>query len=933
MSWSLLRPIARRLLHSIFTLWLATVLFFVVIEFMPGDFAIATATQSTSQAMIEATRHELGLYDSAPARYFRWLGNALTGDLGTSWWVRQPIAPLVADRLSHSAWLFFWAVLVTVPLGLLLAFISASKPHSPLDRALSVSTLSIMSVPEFIVAYAVMFILAVQLDLFPSHTHFALEMSWWERLYATTLPILSLIAVTVTPIFRLTRAAMLSTLETEYIQLAEIKGVDRRTILLRHAFPNAIAPVANAVALSMGNLIFGLVIIEIVYSYPGIGKLMVTAAGFQDVPLVQACALVCAIIYLALIAAADVITIVSNPRLRYPATDNRLTLAFPGLRWLPRSWNWKALGVAAGTTAAAAGLAVWFWPVLPQRPEVTVSPPSTGARDRLTLPVLLGREPGADGIVHHAYFERWEPFEPARHSFEGELDVPEFTASYRRAWASSGNARFQFPGFKVRLVTHGDALLPIERDMLLPGQPDTWRIILSAGRIWHEPRDGQWSRAAFPFTIIRTAGYAPHYGVAAFAFDGQRISQVRFQIAQETANWAQADVWGQTPARFEPGEVPGAQAARSAWDRRMASRLDVRPWSELAAKYWSSLEGFDGEGNRHNISASGLYVDDTVYLRGCRTRAGPHPFCREMRHGVFSVTKSMGAGVAMLWLAQKYGPDVFNKRVVDFIRIPAGHNGWEQVTFGHLLDMVTGIGNVTPQRVSTYVDVENTAINSMAWRARSMQDKLEAVARYASYPWGPGEVFRYRSPDTMVLAAAMQAFVKAQEGPEADLWDMLTEEVFAPMGIDRLPVNRTLEPDGRRGTVVLASGLFPTIEEAFKIARLLQDHGAYKGRQLLHRELTKLAVSNDMDRGYVNGWTTSEGGVGRYHMSFWLHPHIRWFGCDTRVPTMSGYGGNYISIMPNRTIGLRFADGHDDDRYTWDSSGIRNVSSRIRSFC
>lgn len=318
----LLRPIAARLLHSLFTLWLASVLFFVVIEVMPGDFAIATATQSTTAEMIEETRQELGLYASALARYFTWLGNAVQGDLGISWWVRQPIAPLLLDRLSHTAWLFCWAVLITVPLGLFLAFLTALKPHGKLDRFLSVTTLSAMSVPEFIVAYAVMFILAVQLDIFPAHTHFAIEMPWWERLYATAMPILSLIAVTVTPIFRLTRGAMMSALGSEYVQMAVIKGVDRATILRRHVFPNVLGPVANTVALSMGNLIFGLVIVEIVYSYPGIGKLMVTAAGFQDVPLVQACALVCAAIYLMLIAAADVIAIWSNPRLRFPGSEN-----------------------------------------------------------------------------------------------------------------------------------------------------------------------------------------------------------------------------------------------------------------------------------------------------------------------------------------------------------------------------------------------------------------------------------------------------------------------------------------------------------------------------------------------------------------------------------------------------------------------------------
>ncbi len=168
-------------------------------------------------------------------------------------------------------------------------------------------------------------------------------------------------------------------------------------------------------------------------------------------------------------------------------------------------------------------------------------------------------------------------------------------------------------------------LLPVERDRLLKTGSERWRIILSPGRVWHEPADGGWSRGSFPFTLVGLTGQGPHYGVAAFAFNDRAVSQLRIQIAQETANWAQVDLWGQAPVTFTRGAVRGAQAVRDAYARKLETGLDVRPWSELADQHWRSLESFDGAGNRHNITVSGLMVEDVFYLRACRTRAGPHP--------------------------------------------------------------------------------------------------------------------------------------------------------------------------------------------------------------------------------------------------------------------------------------------------------------------
>ncbi len=316
------RLIAARFAQSILTLWLVTVLYFLVVEFAPGDFAVMTAGQSTTEEMMEATRQELGLNAPALERYFRWLLGAVQGDLGISWWAREPITSLIAERLWHSSFLMFWAVVVTVPLSLVISIIAANRPHGRFDRASSFVALGVMSVPEFIVAYALMFVFAVQLNLFPAYTMHALNLPFWERLQACVLPVLSLVFVTVTPMFRLTRAVLLRVLESDYIEMAVIKGLSRRRILLGHTFPNAMGPIANVTVLSLSNLFFGLVIVEIIYSYPGLGTLLVKAVRVHDIPLALGCALVSAVAIIVLNFLADAVSILTNPRLRYPSTSS-----------------------------------------------------------------------------------------------------------------------------------------------------------------------------------------------------------------------------------------------------------------------------------------------------------------------------------------------------------------------------------------------------------------------------------------------------------------------------------------------------------------------------------------------------------------------------------------------------------------------------------
>ena len=663
--WICLRPLTGRFLHSIITLWLITVLFFLLVELIPGDFATATATRDTTWEQIQTTRYQLDLFTSVPERYLQWLLGLLSGDLGTSWWVQKPITPLIAKRLWHSTWLVAWATALAIPLALSLALLAVAWRGRIFDRLSSIVGLTAISFPDFLVAYGLMALLAVYFDVFPVHTTYILDMPLADRLHATGLPILSLAAITITPIFRQSRAALINVLSAENIQMAELKGLSRWRILLWHALPNAAAPIANSIVLAVANLFVGLVIIETIFSYPGMGHMLITVVLLRDIPLVLACALITAVLYIGLILLADAIGILANPRLRYPLIPT-------GGRWFARRPQGKIIAAAPRPAALAAVLALlvvagaaitWMASGENEVEIVAISAPTGDVREKLTVTALFGDNPDLSNPIHYAYFMPFGVSQRARHTLQGELRVPRFKV--RRRWARETVSTVEafFPAFKTRLVSHDDVLLTMERDRMLKASSGAWYVILSPGRVWHEPADGDWSRGSFPFTLTGLTHNATYYGVATFLFNDQTMSEIRVQIAQETANWAQYDMWGQSAVTFTPGPIAGAQQARDDYARKAANRLAVRPWSELAAMHWRSLESFDGECNRHNITVSGLMVDDVFYLRTCRTRAGPHPYCREMRHGVFSVAKTLGAAVSMLWLAQRFGPEVFDEKI------------------------------------------------------------------------------------------------------------------------------------------------------------------------------------------------------------------------------------------------------------------------------
>ena len=455
--------------------------------------------------------------------------------------------------------------------------------------------------------------------------------------------------------------------------------------------------------------------------------------------------------------------------------------------------------------------------------------PLPGPRDRLTAAELLGVA-ASSGPVHTAYFLPVGQTAPARHAFQGTLTVQAPTL-LRGRHGCTGLAE-HLVGFSVAFFTHGAHLVPVVRDVGATCQPSS----SSPGRVWSEPSDGGMSRAAFPFVLVSPYTNETHNGLATFLYDDTRVSALWFQVVQETAAWAKYDGWGQAPLTYTPAAIADEEAVRAQFTAELQHETPIQPWSALPATSGTpALEDFNGDTAPEDVSASGLIIDGVLYLRGCETRAGPFPYCRHMRHGVFSVTKSLGAAVALLRLAQTYGEQVFDLKIKDYVTVTATHDGWEPVTFADVLNMATGIGDLTPQPHPNqpFAD-ENKPKLFQFIRHRTAKQKLDAAFSYGQYAWGPGAVLRYNSTQTFVLAAAMDSFLKRQVGPSANLWDMVVTEVFQPLGIFHAPMLHTQETDGKRGLPHLLHGLYPTIDDVAKLTTLFQHGGQHQGQQLLH---------------------------------------------------------------------------------------------------
>jgi hypothetical protein len=390
-------------------------------------------------------------------------------------------------------------------------------------------------------------------------------------------------------------------------------------------------------------------------------------------------------------------------------------------------------------------------------------------------------------------------------------------------------------------------------------------------------------------------------GLATFLYDDTRISALRFQVVQENAPFrVKYDGWGQAPLTYTPGPIADEEALRAQFAEELQQQTPIRPWSDRpVATETPGLVGFDGDTAPDDLKASGVILDGVLYLRGCETRAGPYPYCWQMRHAVQSVTKSLGAAVTLLRLAQTYGDPVFELKIKDYVPVTAPHDGWELVTFADALNMAAGIGDNWPHREPNqpFADELRSPKFFRFTRARIATQKLDSVFSVDKYPWGPGEVLRYNSAHTFVLAAAMDNFLKRQVGPNARLWDVVAAEVFRPIGIFHLPTMHTREAVGERGIPLLGYGLYPTIDDIAKLTTLLQHGGQHRGQQLLSTAKLAEALYKTTAMGLPSR-EENRFGEGRYQLSFWSVPYRTANGCIFQIPYMAGLGGIWSCCCP-----------------------------------
>ncbi len=321
-----LSTVLKRLGLGLITLFVVSAIIFSSISLLPGDFGEAVLGQAATEDTVAAFRKELGLDKPAVTRYFEWVGSVLRGDLGTSFSGRaasgvnraRSVVELVKPRLQNTLFLAGVTAIIAVPLALILGLAAALYRNSYFDRTVNVTTLTTIAMPEFFVAYILILFFSSLLPWFPSLANVSAETPFWERLYKISLPAITLTLVIMAHMMRMTRAAIINLLASDYIEMARLKGASRREVILKHALPNAWAPIATVIAFNLAFLVVGVVVVEVVFVYPGIGQLMVDAVTSRDIPVVQACALIFAGTYILLNLLADVIGIVSNPRLLHP---------------------------------------------------------------------------------------------------------------------------------------------------------------------------------------------------------------------------------------------------------------------------------------------------------------------------------------------------------------------------------------------------------------------------------------------------------------------------------------------------------------------------------------------------------------------------------------------------------------------------------------
>jgi hypothetical protein len=569
---------------------------------------------------------------------------------------------------------------------------------------------------------------------------------------------------------------------------------------------------------------------------------------------------------------------------------------------------------------------------------------AAGATDHLSLGDLQ-REGWTGSLISNAAFAPPPHAATALEPFIGTLSLAETrmttTPSMFKKDRILGRDPQMFPAVRLTFLTVGDDLVPTTQEVIplasLGRSKSFWDLIVQPGSVWSESGDHGWSRAGFPFALVNSLEGETHNGIATFAYKRGKTTNLRIQIVQQTAPYYVVDYFTATAqiavkwAHAKPGDL---NEARLRYQAFLRDALPIARWEDLESKVsMSRPESFD-DGKSSDIVLTGLDYHGTLYLKPCASAAGPLPWCDRARFGVWSATKSLVNEMALLRLAQRYGPGVFDERIVNYVPQAASFPGWKNVRFIDAANMATGVGNGSLGRDPNHI-MDGQEDNYSHWyEARTKDQKIMAVLTDAKpYPWGPGQAARYRDQDMFMLGVAMDNYVKRKEGPRTSIWSTLMREVFEPIGILYAPINKTIEAPPGAGQPLMAFGYYPTIGDIVRIARLYQNAGAYQGQQILYSPQIGEIFSKFSTPGLPTGQSSSFG-MNYYFNSFWKIAYRSPQGCEMYYPQMMGYGGNVVALFPNKITGIRVAKiSQDDDGSASTTSGMAATADRLASFC
>jgi hypothetical protein len=570
-----------------------------------------------------------------------------------------------------------------------------------------------------------------------------------------------------------------------------------------------------------------------------------------------------------------------------------------------------------------------------ERPLAMAAPvPLQELRDANSVRGLLPNAaftPGADARAAH------EPFVGRLLVSEGEMLTDPSPLKSRQVL---GKETALFPQADLTFFTVDGDLVPATQDVIRAGSSGRgnsfWDLIVQPGKVWSEPGEGAWSRAAFPFALVNSLEGETHNGLATFAYRGREVTNLRFQIVQQTAPYFVTDYFtARGIARMAWRHARPSERLVRIYRDSLDDRLVVGSWPDLAAQVGSErLQGFEAGLPPGQTVLAGLDYRGKFYLQFCSSAAGELPWCDRARFGVWSATKALANETALLRLAQKFGPAVFELKIADYVPEAASYPAWHAVRFEDAIDMATGVGNGSTK--SEPNDISDGYIDPTYdewYRAGSESDKIAALLRSGrTYPWGPGKVARYRDQDMFLLGVAMDRFLKSREGATAGIWSMLESEVFLPIGIHYAPINRTLEAGGRAGQPLMAYGYYPTIGDMVKIGRLYETGGRHGGTQILYGPRIQAILAARSSIGLPTG-TKTRFGETYYYNAFWMNAYQDGERCSFRYPVMVGWGGNLVALLPKGLIAIRLAKSPNDDDRSGDPSDLALVGNHIDPFC